>query len=71
MAPASFAAERKDWRRAALALSRGPTVGRLLPVCWPLQTIAMGWALYSFATRPHVRAKTPHRTWSPGLSDAA
>jgi glycosyltransferase XagB len=51
----AFAAPgRKDWRRLGLALT--------LPVYWPLQSIAMGRALYGLAKCPHFWAKTPHRT---------
>lgn len=32
-----------------------------LPVYWPLQSIAMGRALYGLAKCPHFWAKTPHR----------
>jgi hypothetical protein len=31
------------------------------PVYWPLQSIAMGRALYGLAKCPHFWAKTPHR----------
>lgn len=43
---------RKDWRRMALAAT--------LPFYWPLQSIAMGRALYGLARCPHFWAKTPH-----------
>jgi len=45
---------RKNGRRLALAAT--------LPVCWPLQSIAMGRALHGLARRPHFWAKTPLRT---------
>jgi hypothetical protein len=32
-----------------------------LPLYWPLQTIAMGRAIYGLARCPHFWAKTPHR----------
>jgi hypothetical protein len=53
MAMALAAPGRKDWRRVALAAT--------LPVYWPLQSIAMGRALYGLAKCPHFWAKTPHR----------
>lgn len=46
----------KDWRRLALAAT--------LPLYWPLQSIAMGRALYGLAKCPHFWAKTPHRAAS-------
>lgn len=54
MAMALAAPGRKDWRRVALAAT--------LPVYWPLQSIAMGRAVYGLAKCPHFWAKTPHRT---------
>ncbi|MBA4338662.1 MAG: hypothetical protein C0421_07435 [Hyphomonas sp.] len=53
MGMALAAPGRKDWRRAALAAT--------LPVYWPLQSIAMGRALYGLAKCPNFWAKTPHR----------
>ena len=53
MAMALAAPGRKDWRRVALAAT--------LPVYWPLQSIAMGRALYGLSDCLHFRAKTPYR----------
>lgn len=43
----------KNWQRVLLAFT--------LPAYWPLQSIAMGRALYGLAKCPHFWAKTPHR----------
>lgn len=43
---------RKDAQRLWLALT--------LPLYWPLQSVAMGRALYGLARCPHFWAKTPH-----------
>lgn len=53
MAMALAAPGKKDWRRLVLAAT--------LPVYWPLQSIAMGRAIYGLAKCPHFWAKTPHR----------
>ncbi len=53
MGMALAAPGRKDWRRVSLAAT--------LPVYWPLQSMAMGRALYGLAKCPHFWAKTPHR----------
>lgn len=49
---ALLAPGRKGVGRLMLALS--------LPIYWPLQTIAMGRAIYGLFRRPHFWAKTPH-----------
>ncbi|MDP3460429.1 MAG: glycosyltransferase family 2 protein [Hyphomonas sp.] len=53
MAMALAAPGKKDWRRLVLAAT--------LPAYWPLQSIAMGRAIYGLARCPHFWAKTPHR----------
>ncbi|MFN3312750.1 MAG: glycosyltransferase family 2 protein [Hyphomonas sp.] len=55
----------------ALAAPGRGGFGRLLlalsqPLYWPLQTLAMGRALYSLMRRPHYWAKTPHE---PAVND--
>ena len=49
---AGLAPGRWSWQRVADILT--------LPLYWPLQTLAMGRALWSLARTPHYWAKTPH-----------